>query len=162
MPRQDKGFTLVEVLIVVFLIGILAAVLVPTFSPFQDEQKLIGASSELASALRFASSEAKKTKIPLRFEIIPATEEYMIKVNATNALIYHPTDKKPYKISFDENSMYSGVDIAAVSGGSDVLSFFVFNTRGTIAADTKILLQNAGHSRVIYIYSATGRVFVME
>lgn len=159
MPRQNKGFTFVEVMIVASIIGILALALVPTFSSFQDEQKLIGASSELASTLRFVSSEAIKTKIPLRVEITPATEEYLIKNHTTGVLLYHPIDKKPFTTSFSSSSLYSGVDIVTVNGSS-AASTIIFNTRGGVAADTTIVLRYAGHSRNIFIHSATGRISV--
>jgi len=159
MPRQNKGFTFVEVMIVVFILGIVALALVPTFSSYQDEQKLIGASSELATALRFASSEATKTKTPLRVEISPPAETYLVKDNTTGTLLLHPIEKNPFTSSLNSSSPYSGVDIATVNG-SAAASTIVFNTRGTVAADTTIVLQYAGHSRDIFIHSPTGRITV--
>lgn len=159
MTRQSTGFTLIEIMIVVSILGILALVLLPTFSSCQDEQKLLGAASELTTALRFASSEARKTKIPLRLEITPATESYQLKINTTGALLYHPLDKKRFTNSFASSSPYSGVNIATVNGNSG-LNSLLFNTRGTVAADTSIALEYAGQSRTITISSVTGRISV--
>lgn len=159
MPRQDKGFTFVEVMIVVFIVGTLALILVPTFSSHQDEQKLIGAATELVSVLRFAGSEANRTKTPLRLEITPASEVYALKINSSGALLYHPLDKWPFQTSWRTPSPYAGVDIVTVNN-SAAFSAILFNARGTVAADTTIVLQYAGHRRDLLLSSATGRIAV--
>lgn len=157
MPRQDRGFTFVEVMMVVFMVGTLALILAPTFSAYQDEQKLIGAATELVSVLRFAGSEANRTKTPLRLEITPASEEYALKINSSGALLYHPIDKWPFQTSWRPPSPHAGVDIVAVNT-SAAFTAIIFNARGTVAADATIVLQYAGHRREILLASATGRI----
>ena len=159
MPQQDNGFTLVEVITVVCVISILALAIIPTFSSYQDEQKLIGAANQIVADLRFASTHSKKTKTPLRIEITPASESYQVQNNATSDLIYHPISKKPYTDSFNNYSFFNGVDIVSVNDIT-TLSTLVFNTRGMLAIDTTIVLAFSDFSRNIFINSATGRITV--
>lgn len=39
MKKKNKGFTLIELIVVIAILGILAAVLIPTFTGFQDKAR---------------------------------------------------------------------------------------------------------------------------
>lgn len=56
--RPAAGFTLVELLMVVVVIGIIAGVSAPTFRGYMQDQKLSAASRDLISNLRFARLRA--------------------------------------------------------------------------------------------------------
>lgn len=144
-------------MIVVFILGILALTLLPPLATYQDEQKLLGAASELAATLRFACSEARRRKTALRLEINPGNESYQLKVHSTGTILQHPVDKKSLATSFANSSPYSGVNIATVAG-SNASSSIIFNIRGTVPTDTSIVLEYGEQSRNLAINSATGRV----
>jgi prepilin-type N-terminal cleavage/methylation domain-containing protein len=65
MNRQKNvGITLIEVMIVVAIIGILAALAVPSFSATLDKQRITGAAEAVLGDLRWARTEAiKRNKI---------------------------------------------------------------------------------------------------
>ena len=64
-PRRQRGFTLVEMVIVVFMVGVLATLAGPLFRDFIIQQSIRNAAFELMSDLTFARSEAVKRNLPV-------------------------------------------------------------------------------------------------
>jgi type IV fimbrial biogenesis protein FimT len=64
-PRRQRGFTLVEMVIVVFMVGVLATLAGPMFSDFMIQQSIRNAAYELMSDLTYARSEAVKRNVPV-------------------------------------------------------------------------------------------------
>ena len=65
--KRQKGFTLVEVMIVVAIIGILAAIAVPSFLSWLPNMRLKAAARDLYSNMQKAKMEAIKSNIPTLF-----------------------------------------------------------------------------------------------
>jgi type IV fimbrial biogenesis protein FimT len=61
-PHRPYGFTIIEILIVIFMIGVLMALAAPSFVTFTSGQKVKTASFDLYAALAFARSEAIKRR----------------------------------------------------------------------------------------------------
>ena len=72
MNRQkNTGFTLLEAMIVVAIIGILAVLAVPSFSEQMKQQRLEGAAEGLVAALQNAKAEAVKSNQFVGIEFTP-------------------------------------------------------------------------------------------
>ena len=56
--KQSKGFTLVELIIAVTILGIFSAIAIPNFTSFVSNSRLQTTSNELASLLQYARSTA--------------------------------------------------------------------------------------------------------
>ena len=57
-PRRQSGFTIVEVLVVVTILGLLAALALPSFQPLIERWRVKTTIEELQSSLYFARSKA--------------------------------------------------------------------------------------------------------
>jgi prepilin-type N-terminal cleavage/methylation domain-containing protein len=60
---SNSGFTLVEMLVVIFIIGILSAIAIPSWVSFVNTRRLSVAQDEVYRAMRQAQSQAKKQKL---------------------------------------------------------------------------------------------------
>lgn len=60
---SNSGFSLVEMLVVIFLIGILSAIAIPSWLSFVNTRRLNVAQDEVYRAMRQAQSQAKKQKL---------------------------------------------------------------------------------------------------
>ena len=61
--RSNSGFTLVEILVVIVLVGILSAIALPSWLTFVNVQRLNTAQNQVYNAMRQAQSEATKQKL---------------------------------------------------------------------------------------------------
>ncbi|WP_340121142.1 GspH/FimT family pseudopilin [Methylobacter svalbardensis] len=74
MNRQKHaGFTLLEVMIVVAIIGILAAMAAPSFSEQMKQQRMEGAAEGLVAALQNTKAEAIKSNASMGIFFTPIT-----------------------------------------------------------------------------------------
>ena len=74
--KGDGGFTLLEVLVTVLVLGILASIAAPSWLAFINNQRVRTVNDRVLQSLRLAQSEAKRTKsdVSVTFNVTPATD----------------------------------------------------------------------------------------
>ncbi|WP_341328296.1 GspH/FimT family pseudopilin [Methylotuvimicrobium sp. KM2] len=82
---HQKGFTLLELLVVVAIVGILAGLAAPSFNTMLERRRLVAATESVLSDLRWARSESIKQNRPVRATFTPGNPwGYSINVDPVN------------------------------------------------------------------------------
>jgi prepilin-type N-terminal cleavage/methylation domain-containing protein len=99
---SNNGFTLIEMLVVIIMVGILSAIAVPSWLSFIERQRLSTSANRVLLAVNTAQSTAKRTKntVVLATPITPSDQSVVITPPTTPLTFdYAGTTKQvPYKI----------------------------------------------------------------
>lgn len=74
--RNARGYSLVELLVVIAMIGIVALVTVPALNQLMPQYRIRGAASEAAGAMRMVRQRAITTRTPWRISFDVANNRY--------------------------------------------------------------------------------------
>jgi len=67
--RQAKGFTLLELIIIAIMVGVLAALAIPSFLGYLSRQRLNTAQQQVLQEMRRAQSEARRRQEDFQFSL---------------------------------------------------------------------------------------------
>ena len=153
--RQTYGFTLIEAMIVIFLMACISTLAVPNLMDWLDKAKLNGAANNLKGGLELAKLKAIQENGPVAVNFTGNSYEMFRDTGATIGV--HDAGEE----IFGKKLLPAGVriDLAATTfadtgtGGKKTR----FKGRGTSTAGTLFLVNSAGMIKKI-IVSSTGRI----
>jgi len=157
MKGHSSGFTLVEIMIVLLLLGIALAVAVPSMDSAISETTLDGAAREVVSAIQYAQSLAVREGIEHGVEFFPSEERFRCFNNETDTTVLNPFDKKDYDIDLSNQGHLQGVDLASVSFGNKEV---IFSAIGELSESGSIVVSYREFQKTITVSAPIGRITV--
>lgn len=151
--RKNKGFTLIELMIVISILGLIIVMSLPNYSRFIQGWKLNGEAQQFTSVLRTARSTAIMKNIDVVFTFN----------NKTNTYSYFEDANKNSKLDSGEYqsatyTLYPGISIIAYTLSSSTLTF---GSKGNTQESGSITLINSNNKvKNIRIYGGTGNITI--
>lgn len=156
--RRQAGISAVEIMVVVALIAVLAAVAVPSFGPMVDKYRVKTMASSVAAILQFARSEAVKSNTPV---FVAAASGANSCVGARRAVVCDCTVTDTAAANYCEFKLlnagdFSGVQVSAAAFGGNAYTRFD-PVRGLVDGGSLSLTSRGGRQITVRL-SGLGRV----
>lgn len=148
--RKDKGFTLVEMMVVIAIVGIVSAIAIPNMFSFTAGMRLRSASRDLYS--NYQQARIKAIRHNTRWAIRFTASGYQVENCGADNSCTVVTDNTIIK-TVNISNEYPGVSITNITN-----VVVEFNSEGFSTAGTTTLANSKGSSSVTV--ALTGRVII--
>ena len=177
-----KGFTLIELVMVIAIISVIAAIVLPRLDPFVPERRLKSAARRLSGTITLAYGESISRNKTYRLYLDPSKDTYwVVEIKqreetgdsggtigitlGTNfeLLRYQETDADAEHVSpgeplFAPQKLPQGVHLASMKFGSDMtgLQYIEFSPLGVASPATINLVNEDGEALTVQYDGVTG------
>lgn len=167
MPSKN-GFTLIELVIVILLIGILAAAIGPRILHLQDSFKVEAAAEQIANHIRLAQSLAIAEHADHRVYFDTTNHAYSVYNVDTDVTVKNPLNPgKNLIVDFDSpgsqyyDSHLKNVNLSAETafGGN---KYVTFTPLGKPSSGGSVIITKDSETRHIGVAAETGAVSIWE
>jgi type II secretion system protein H len=170
--KRQKGFTLLDMLIVIAILGIIGMAVIPQLQGMIQETRLTEAAAEIVSGMQYAGNLAVRYRRPFGFQANAADHWFSIYDNryaedanthydqdpptTAKGVVLNPISKSWYQHDFDDMENYRGVTFTITPNDK-----IVFYPDGhSDGSDTTVTMSLGGRQRTITVDGATGRISV--
>lgn len=137
MIKKQSGLTLIELLIVIFIVGILVLIGSPAFKNFQPGLQLRSAARDLISDLRYVQQLAITEQLEYCLQIFPSEKKYQMFQCGQSEIL-------------EEKSFPEKIEQVTVSGLTD--NEVRYNPYGAVAEGGSIILENSkGETKTVLV-----------
>lgn len=149
---SNRGFTLLELLATIMIVGILSAIAVPSWFSFIQVRRLNTAQDQVYRSIREAQSQAKKDKLPWQASFR--------EVNNVVQWAVHPTSVSPANANWNNLDGHIQIDPETTALSSSRLWQAKFDYRGNFTLPLKRLTlsdEDGGKpKRCVYVSTILG------
>ena len=149
--KTARGFTLIELIVVIALIAILTAIAVPSYQTFMVRSRLKGAARQVMSDLMNARMMAVSLNQKVKVHVESDGHTYKIWSDANNDGTV--ADNEGVNISKDVHQDYYDVTLTG--------NYTIFNPRGAASPPGTVTVTNSAGSKSIAV-AISGRVAVSD
>ncbi|MBI5740460.1 MAG: GspH/FimT family pseudopilin [Nitrospirae bacterium] len=157
MRRRSSGFTLVEIMIVLLILGIVMSAAIPSMNSTLEGMKLDGAAQEVVYAIQYAQSVAIKEGTGHGVEFFPSEERFRCFNNVTDITVLNPFDKKDYDVTLGNQRHVQGVNLVDATFGNKEI---IFNALGEPSESGSVVLGYRDFQKTISVAAPLGRITV--
>jgi len=154
--RGDDGFTLIEVLVVMVVMGVLMAIAIPSWSHYQNKQNYLGSAQLVVSEMRRIQLQAVAQETTYRVDFTVGGKTFKVyQLTDATAGTYTLTQT----VSLPGSAATFASPAFTMKDGTASTSAW-FYARGTASDGTVTLTRTntGGHAYVINVEGLTGRV----
>lgn len=175
VPSDTAGFTLLELIVVVFMMGILSAIAAPAWLHFTNIQRLNTAQYQVYRAMLEAKSNATRDKLNWQVSIREVNEQVQWALHRAesgysipNTANWHSLDPhiQVYKDQNDqgkcETTLHQDTRACPTTGPWHVQFNYKGNTNGQLGQITLIPKDNSQIQRCVYVSTLIGTLRMGE
>ncbi len=162
--RRSRGFTLIELVMILVIIGILAVVVLPNVTATKGNVRLQAACQKVASDLRYIQQMAMAQQVRFGVSFDTGDELYFGYRVDTGTKAKDPHTQGDLEVEFDEMTQFNDIVIASTNF-SDAVEFnslgVPYDGNGDPLSDEGILTlqtQDGAYSKTVRIEPVTGKV----
>jgi type II secretion system protein H len=151
----DRGFTLIEIVVVVALVGILSSIVLPDFKKTVDHYKLNVAAQQLSHNIRMVQQKAISEGVPYKILFDMNKRDYYIIKSALNGF-QGKVVKLPEGVNFEWTSFTTNFN------NSKNENTLIFSVSGAPIQAGTVALKNKNERLYVMVTVATGRVRISK
>jgi len=155
--KGDKGFTIIELLIIVLILGIFASIAAPSWLAFINRQRVRTVNDRVLQSLRTAQSEAKRSKRDVKVTFYTSSSTPISADPPRVEIDTNPAEPDPLKKEIRKETFSSGGEIkpgtialstnAIALGDPDIpVNSIIFDYKGNVK---KLPLHSNGNPRLV-------------